>query len=60
MHWIRTHWSKISTGLLIAMVCGAGALAAQRYFGDSCCAEGASCCKPKSACCHASGSSNTP
>ena len=52
MNWIRTHWSKISTGLLLATVLGTGAVAAHNYLGGDCCAQGAACCKPGAACCH--------
>jgi hypothetical protein len=51
MNWIRTHWSKISTAMLVTTMLGVGAVAATSYFANDCCAMGAACCKPGAACC---------
>lgn len=55
MNWIRTNWSRISTGLMLAAVLTTGALAAKTYFANDCCATGAVCCKPGASCCHGGG-----
>jgi hypothetical protein len=52
LHAIRTHWSKISTTLLVATVLGVGGTHLYRHFAG-CCETGASCCFPGSPCCHA-------
>lgn len=49
---IRTHWSKISTGLLLAAVLGVGGTKLYQHLAGDCCAPGASCCYPGSPCCH--------
>jgi hypothetical protein len=50
---IRSHWSKISAGMLVATLLGFGGAKLYRHFvaGD-CCQPGASCCYPGSPCCH--------
>jgi hypothetical protein len=50
--YIRTHWSKVSTGLLLVTLVGAGGLRAYEHFSGSCCRAGAACCFPGSPCCH--------
>ncbi len=50
---IRAHWSKISTGLLLAAVLGTGGVKVYQHFSGDCCHPGASCCFPGSHCCHA-------
>jgi hypothetical protein len=50
---IRTHWSKISAGLLLATVLGVGGTKLYQYYEGDCCQPGASCCFPGSPCCHA-------
>ena len=37
MNWLRTHWSKVSTGLLVVALTGTGALAARLYADIVCC-----------------------
>ncbi len=49
---IRTHWSKISTGLLLATVLGIGGVKLYERFAGDCCQPGASCCQPGASCCH--------
>jgi hypothetical protein len=50
---IRTHWSKISTGLLLATLAGIGGTKLYQHYASDCCQPGASCCYPGSSCCHA-------
>jgi hypothetical protein len=49
---IRTHWSKVSSGLLLAALLGIGGVHAYRHFVGDCCQPGASCCFPGSPCCN--------
>lgn len=49
---IRAHWSKISTGLLLAAVLGTGAAVAHERLAGDCCHPGAACCVPGASCCH--------
>jgi hypothetical protein len=49
---IRTHWSKISTGLLLATLLGAGGMKVYEPVVGDCCQPGASCCHPGSPCCN--------
>jgi len=46
---IRTHWSKISTGLLLVTLGAGGMKVYDRVAGD-CCWPGASCCHPGAPC----------
>jgi hypothetical protein len=48
----RTHWSKISVGLMLAALVGAGGATVYDRFLGSCCHAGAACCFPGSPCCH--------
>ena len=50
--FMRTHWSKISTGLLLALIAGMGGMTAYERLTGDCCKPGASCCYPGSPCCH--------
>lgn len=50
--WIRSRWSTISTGLLVATLLGAGGVKAYERLAGDCCQPGASCCHPGSSCCH--------
>lgn len=52
MNWIRSHWSKISTGLFVGSMLVTGAVFAKSYFGNDCCSAGAECCKPGAPCCN--------
>lgn len=49
---IRMHWSKISTGLLLATVLGMGGFKVYQHYSGDCCQPGASCCYPGSPCCN--------
>lgn len=49
---IRTHWSKISTGLLLATFIGVGGVKLYERLAGDCCQPGASCCQPGASCCH--------
>jgi hypothetical protein len=53
MKFLRTHWTRVSTGLLALALLGAGG---QRLYqalgGDDCCGPGQPCCYPGSPCCH--------
>ncbi len=49
---IRTHWSKISTGLLLATLLGVGGVKLHERLGGDCCGLGLACCYPGSPCCH--------
>jgi hypothetical protein len=50
--FIRRNRSKLSAGLLLATLVGAGGLQAYEHFTGSCCHAGAACCHPGSPCCH--------
>ncbi|MGO9835017.1 MAG: hypothetical protein ACLP1X_12455 [Polyangiaceae bacterium] len=52
LNLVRTHWSKISTGLLVATLLGAGGTKVYERLAGDCCQPGASCCFPGSPCCH--------
>jgi hypothetical protein len=52
LNLIRTHWSKISTGLLLATLFTAGGVTAYQHFTADCCQPGSPCCHPGSPCCH--------
>jgi hypothetical protein len=52
LNLIRTHWSKISTGLLLATLLGVGGMKLYGRVARDCCQPGASCCHPGSPCCH--------
>jgi hypothetical protein len=53
LNLIRTNWSRISTGLLLATLLGVGGMTAyQRLGSDDCCHPGSPCCYPGSPCCH--------
>jgi hypothetical protein len=49
---LRTHWSKISTGLLLVTLASAGGTRIYERLASGCCQAGASCCHPGSPCCH--------
>jgi hypothetical protein len=49
--WIHTHWSKVSTGLLVATLLGVGGAKVYQHFASDCCYPGAPCCYPGSPCC---------
>ncbi|MBX3192329.1 MAG: hypothetical protein KF819_35390 [Labilithrix sp.] len=49
---IFAHWPKISTGLLVATLLGAGGFHAYQRLSGDCCQPGASCCYPGSPCCN--------
>lgn len=49
---IRTHWSKISAGLLLATLLGTGGVKVYERFAGDCCFPGAPCCHLGSPCCH--------
>ncbi len=49
---IRTNWRRVSTGILLVSLLGAGALVARDALADDdCCAPGAPCCHPGAPCC---------
>jgi hypothetical protein len=48
---IRTHWTKISRGLMVGALLGLGSVAAYQHFSDDCCETGGPCCYPGSPCC---------
>jgi hypothetical protein len=49
---IRTNWRKVSTGMLLVSVLGAGAIEVRRAAAaDDCCTPGAPCCHPGAPCC---------
>ena len=51
---IRSHWSKITTGLVVLTALGIGGARLYQHFeADSCCKPGAACCYPGAACCKA-------
>jgi hypothetical protein len=61
MNWIRSNWTKLSTGLMLATVLGTGAVGVQHYFAKpDCCVTNAPCCKPGAACCKQRGAQPTP
>jgi hypothetical protein len=49
---IRAHWSKISTGLLLATLLGLGGLHLYDRTAGDCCKPNAACCVPGASCCH--------
>jgi uncharacterized protein (DUF779 family) len=49
--FVRTHWSKISTGLLLATLVATGGVRIYEHFAG-CCVPGSPCCYPGSPCCH--------
>ncbi|MFO0666049.1 MAG: hypothetical protein U0174_19005 [Polyangiaceae bacterium] len=51
-NWLRRHWVKGLTGVMLVGCLGAGAVAAKNFFAGDCCKLGAACCKPGAACCH--------
>lgn len=51
MTFLRTHWSKISTALLLATLAAAVGVKVYEARAASCCAPGSSCCFPGSPCC---------
>ncbi len=55
MNWVRTNWSRVSTGLVLAAVVTTGVVGAKSYFSGDCCSPGAACCKPGAPCCHGGG-----
>jgi hypothetical protein len=50
--FLRTHWSKISTGLLVATLLGMGGVKVYERVAGDCCQPGSACCYPGSSCCH--------
>jgi hypothetical protein len=50
--FVRTHWSKISTGFLLAAVLGLGGVRVYEHFAGDCCQAGSPCCHPGASCCH--------
>ena len=46
------NWRKISTGLLLATVLGAGGVKVHQMMTGDCCQPGSPCCYPGSPCCH--------
>jgi hypothetical protein len=53
MHtYLRTHWRRISTGLLAFALLGAGGTQLYRTLHGDCCEPGSPCCYPGSPCCH--------
>jgi hypothetical protein len=55
MSFVRNHWAKISTALLVATIAATGIIATQRAGGEDCCAQRSACCKPGAPCCHGQG-----
>lgn len=55
---IRSRWSKISTGLLLAAFLGLGGAKLYQLLGGDCCGIGAPCCHPGSPCCHHAASAH--
>jgi hypothetical protein len=51
MAFLRKHWAKISTGLLLASLVGAVGFKIYEAHAASCCAPGSPCCYPGSPCC---------
>jgi hypothetical protein len=49
---IRAHWSKFSTGLLLATFVALGGVEVYQHLGGDCCGLGMPCCHPGSSCCH--------
>jgi hypothetical protein len=61
VNWFRTHWSKISGGLMLAMVLGAGVVGVQQHFAKpECCVTNAPCCKTGAPCCKQRGAQPVP
>jgi len=52
MNWVRAHWRRISTGLLVAALAGVGGQQLYKTYFEDCCAPGSPCCHPGAACCH--------
>jgi hypothetical protein len=52
LNFVHTHWSKISTGLLVLSLVGFGGAKLYRTLAGDCCQPGSSCCYPGSPCCH--------
>jgi hypothetical protein len=50
--FLRTHWRRVSTGLLALTLLGAGGTQAYRAMRGDCCQPGSPCCYPGSPCCH--------
>jgi hypothetical protein len=51
----RVSRSRLSTGLLLATLLGAGGVTAYKHFTADCCQPGSPCCYPGSPCCHHGG-----
>jgi hypothetical protein len=52
MDMLRTHWRRISTGLLALTLLGAGGTTLYQALRGDCCTPGSPCCYPGSPCCH--------
>jgi hypothetical protein len=52
MNVLRTHWHRISTGLLALALLGAGGAQLYQTLRGDCCYPGSPCCYPGSPCCH--------
>ena len=52
MTLLRTHWRRISTGLLALTAIGAGGATLHRALAGDCCTPGSPCCYAGSPCCH--------
>ena len=52
MTFLRTHWRRVSTGLLALALLGAGGSQAYAALSGDCCTPGSPCCFPGSPCCH--------
>jgi hypothetical protein len=48
--FLRRHWPKLSTGLLLASLLGVAGFRVYEAHAD-CCYPGSPCCHPGSACC---------
>jgi hypothetical protein len=51
MSFLRTHWSKISTALLLATLATVVGVKVYEARAADCCKPGSSCCFPGSPCC---------
>ncbi|HEY8038421.1 MAG TPA: hypothetical protein VIF15_01455 [Polyangiaceae bacterium] len=51
LEFIRTHWRKVSTGVLALALLGAGGVKLHSVLSGGCCQPGSPCCHPGSPCC---------
>jgi hypothetical protein len=57
--YIRTHWRRISTGMLAFAFLGAAVPRIYQSLRGDCCQPGSPCCHPGSPCCPHAHAGNT-